>query len=128
MKTVIFSVGIVFSCCSLVIAEDRASLNAQEYDCREYVKECLSNDPTSGKNCFAGSTLQQACYSSPLSKYIAKRASAETDLFDHDCLRTVDGELSGLLTKDSFSQPEIKDLESKIMRCKKSISEELFKQ
>lgn len=126
MKKSIFSVCIALLCFT-AHAEERASLNAQEYDCREYIKECLSSAETSERSCFTGGDLQRACYSSPLKSYVIKRASAEGALFDQKCLRTLDSELSGLLTKDSFSMHEIKSLESKMDLCKKSISEEILK-
>lgn len=118
---------LVFIRLSPSVAEERASLNAQEYDCREYVRECLSYSAENRADCFTSPSLQQTCISSPLKNLIEIRAAAENQLLDRKCLRTIDGEMLGLLSKESYSRAEVQSLEERIPLCKKNISEELLK-
>lgn len=108
-------------------AEERASLNAQEYDCRQNIKECLSLKDEARKECYLSPSLAESCFSSPLHRLLLLRADAENELSIRDCLKKIDGELSGLLTKDAYAAQEIHGLEKQLAQCRQSTSDEILK-
>ena len=111
---------------TIAIAQERASLNADEFNCREDVKACIAQND-SDRGCLVSQALQTSCQHSPLHDLLAQRANLAYHLTDQSCLKHIDAELSADLQIDEFNTEILKTLSSHLSQCERDISEEILK-